>query len=290
MSKPNPLTFGGLGSLQAEKPVQKNGLAALLSRVTTVTSESMKPETEELLYFLLWSVDQMMRPTWRNLNGSFESWAWRNGLGRRLQRLELGEWVELRAEPDLAQVARLTEAGRRRALGGRIPEERWGREWDQRIRAMLFDIPESQRTLRVRLWRWLRSHHFGRLQDSVWITPDAPGAIHQVLREAAIDPGAFFVMEYADGDPASLGRLVASAWNFGAINHRYRRLAQILRDPPPAGGLIAWCRRERAAWAQATAGDPMLPRELCPREYAGPEVWALRREVLARIARQWSGD
>ena len=35
----------------------------------------MKAKTEELLYFLLWTCEKAFRPTWRNLEESFEGWA-----------------------------------------------------------------------------------------------------------------------------------------------------------------------------------------------------------------------
>ena len=42
----------------------------------------MKPQTEEFLNFLLWSVEMLARPTFRNLTDSYESWAYRNNLLR----------------------------------------------------------------------------------------------------------------------------------------------------------------------------------------------------------------
>jgi hypothetical protein len=35
----------------------------------------VQPKTEELLNLLLWSADQSMHPTFRNLTDSCESWA-----------------------------------------------------------------------------------------------------------------------------------------------------------------------------------------------------------------------
>jgi hypothetical protein len=37
-----------------------------------ISSVSVKPRTEELLYFMLWSADRLMRPTFRNLTDSYE--------------------------------------------------------------------------------------------------------------------------------------------------------------------------------------------------------------------------
>src|SRR5207247_1644410 len=48
----------------------------------------MQAKTEELLYFLLWTCEKAFRPTWRNLEESFEGWAYGRGLLRQLQRLD----------------------------------------------------------------------------------------------------------------------------------------------------------------------------------------------------------
>jgi hypothetical protein len=37
-------------------------------------------KTEEFLNLLLWSAEQLMRPTFRNLTDSYEAWAYRHGL------------------------------------------------------------------------------------------------------------------------------------------------------------------------------------------------------------------
>ena len=54
----------------------------------------MKPKTEEFLNLLLWSADQLMRPTFRNLTDSYESWAYRNGFMRQVATLERQQLLE----------------------------------------------------------------------------------------------------------------------------------------------------------------------------------------------------
>lgn len=45
------------------------------------------------------------------------------------------------------------------------------RKWDKKWRVLIFDIPESRRSLREKIRRSLVSVGFERLQDSVWIFP-----------------------------------------------------------------------------------------------------------------------
>jgi DNA-binding HxlR family transcriptional regulator len=72
----------------------------------------------EFLNLLLWSADQLMRPTFRNLTDSYESWAYRKGLLVQLHRLERRRWIERKARAPKDRIYRLTEKGRLHLLGG----------------------------------------------------------------------------------------------------------------------------------------------------------------------------
>ncbi len=92
----------------------------------------MKAKSELLLFQMLWVADKVMRPTFRNLDISFEGWAYENGLLQQVQRLEAQGLVESVSDSfDKTRIHRLTEAGRVAALGGRDPETAWKREWDR---------------------------------------------------------------------------------------------------------------------------------------------------------------
>lgn len=244
----------------------------------------MKAPAEELLYFLLWTADSLMRPTWRNLNGSFESWAWRNGLGRRLAELEQQKLIERRSEPNLERVVRLTEQGRRHVLGGRDPVERWSRPWDRTWRMVLFDLPTAQLELRKRLWRTLRAHHFGFLQNSVWISPDPATSIRQLFGGSAVQADTFLLMEGRPAAGESDEDIVLAAWDFEMINERYEQHLRFLeRTPPRDERLIEWARREKALWHAAIAADPLLPSVLLPRGYQGRVAFERRQRAFATL-------
>ena len=102
---------------------------------------------------------------------SFESWAYRRGILRHLDRLEHREWVETKPGGAVERIYRLTEAGRLMALGGSDPESRWSRGWDCKWRLVAFDLPEKHNASRVRLRRYLKGRGFGYLQKSLWISP-----------------------------------------------------------------------------------------------------------------------
>ena len=260
----------------------------------TATSFPMNPNTEEFLYFLLWTTDTLMRPTWRNVNDSFEQWTWRSGLGRRMQELarrQLIETEEKGSAAALARVVRLTERGRLIALGGRDAGERWRRSWDGLWRLVMFDLPTSQRRLRMQLWRLLKDLHLGYLQNSVWISPDPVVEIKETLRAI---PSAADVLLCLEGRPSAGepdGDIVAAAWNFAEINRRYGRCLEILDEGPPTLGskLAEWARRERTAWKHVMQIDPLLPLALHPSGYLGPEAWTRRKAVFVRLLRESGG-
>ncbi len=248
----------------------------------------MSPKTEEFLYLLLWSADMLMRPTYSNLTGSFESWAYRNGFQRQLARLEQRGLIERRAGPEDDRLVRLTAAGKRHALGGRDPEERWARAWDGRWRLVLFDVPTGRNAERERLRRYLRARGFGHLQNSAWVTPDPLEEEQRLLAGVKTDVESLLLLEARPCAGESDSEIVAGAWDFKSINRGYACHLEILRERPAIGpekGKMArawrrWAARERAAWLEAVGADPLLPARLLPDDYLGRSGWRLRREVL----------
>src|SRR6185369_8453724 len=142
---------------------------------------AMQPKTEEFLNLLLWSADLLARPTFRNLTDSYESWAYRNGLMRQIATLQRRQLLERDTTFPNDRLYRLSAKGRLHVLGGRDPEERWGRPWDGQWRLVLFDVPAGQNAQRERLRRYLREKGFGYLQNSMWITHDPLVEERQIL-------------------------------------------------------------------------------------------------------------
>jgi phenylacetic acid degradation operon negative regulatory protein len=257
----------------------------------------MRPKTAELLYYLLWTCDMLMKPTFRNLTNSFESWAYRNGFDRQLAALERQKLLESDGPPDkpspvLDRAFRLTETGRLLALGGRDPEERWGRQWDGRWRLVLFDLPNTKTGLRNRLRRQLRQRGFGYLQNSVWISPDPLEEEKRLLAGGQVSVESLILLESRPCAGESNEEIVAGAWDFEKINRLYARHAKVLAARPKAAGssnetarnLRRWAGEERVAWWEAVSSDPLLPALLLPAHYAGREAWRNRVKTLRSLA------
>ncbi len=257
----------------------------------------VQPKTEELLYYLLWSADQLLNPTFRNLDGSFESWIYRNGFSRQIAQLEKQRLIERKSSQVDSRVYRLTAVGRLRALGGRDPAPAWARPWDGRWRLVLFDLPTSQSTQRSRLRRYLRERGFGFLQNSVWTTPDPLDDEIRLLRGAKINVESFLLLEARPCAGESDAEIVAGAWDFGRINRLYSKHLKILAEKPAskrldgvaARALRRWAGLERAAWAAALSSDPLLPARLLPPGYLGQKAWRNRAKILREARRDLAG-
>lgn len=255
----------------------------------------MKAKTELLLYQCLWMSGVMLRPTWRNMMGSFEEWSYRNGYLRQIHALEAQGWLESMEKPeDTGRVYRLTRKGCLRALGGCHPEERWNREWDGKWRMVVFDLPENRRGLRNELRRQLRAAKFGGLQGSVWISPDSVHRIRESLNKQAVSCGALTFFEGLTCGGERNSDIVASAWNFRAVHRAYDDYSSHAKQMPTAGtkhfleALVEWGKLERALWKACMDADPLLPRSLWPEGYPGEKAWNERISCLHRAGRQAS--
>jgi len=254
----------------------------------------MKPKTEELLYLLLWSCEQLARPTWRNLTESFEGWAYRTGLNRQLNRLEQQKFLERRDVALDQRVHRLTERGLLKALGGRNPEACWDRAWDGRWRLAIFDVPLGRDSARTKLRRYLRAQGFGYLQNSVWITPHPLLEERQAFGNGAINVESLIMLEARPCAGETDEQIVAGAWDWKRLEKLYSKHLETLGQRPTgrmqgesaAKALRRWAECERTAWFDAVSQDPLLPERLLPPGYPGRKCWTARLNVLAQAAAQ----
>jgi phenylacetic acid degradation operon negative regulatory protein len=254
----------------------------------------MQPKTDEFLNFLLWAGDMLARPTFRNLTDSYESWAYRNGFMRQVVALEQRQLLERDVTAPDDRLYRLTSQGRLHVLGGRDPETQWARPWDGQWRLVLFDVPAGQNAQRERLRRYLRDKGFGYLQNSVWISPDPLAQEREILGGGKINVESLILLEARPCAGESAAEIVAGAWDFERINHRYARHLKVLAERPggalrndlAARALLRWAAAEREAWLDAVTNDPLLPGRILPSDYLGQQAWRRRAEVLRDAGRQ----
>lgn len=244
----------------------------------------------ECVFFL---GDKLSRPTLQNLCAGHEEFQLHSGLGRALPRWEREGLIQ-REQKAREIVFRLTDEGRRWVEPFPDVAAHWDKPWDGAWRTFLFDLPSSDQKLRMMLWRWLRDHRFGYLQDSVWVRPHPINQLVQSLAWFKDNPEMFVVFEsrrIAGGDNAAV---VQGAWNFKFIHDRYRQHLDAVADCRGALAkakspvlLAELLRRERRFYGDAVRCDPLLPRCLWPDGYLGVEALRARRALHAAAREQF---
>ena len=255
----------------------------------------MNSRTELLLYQLAWTLDRMMCPTWRNLDSSFESWAYGNGLLKQIRRLEAQAFIESkRDEKSGKRVIRLTEKGLAAGRAGSDPEQRWHRSWDGQWRVILFDLPEGQRELRRKLRNQLQASGFGCMQRSAWISPDPLDDRVMELRSLAVNAANLVLLNATPCGGESSDDLVRATWDFVRINEAWKNLDAHLdaapNDPEAFSQetIVRWVTKERNLLLRCFRIDPFLPKELLPAKYMGIRIWNKRRRLLHKLAKNLS--
>jgi phenylacetic acid degradation operon negative regulatory protein len=247
-------------------------------------------KAEDWLALLLYGADLLLNPSPAKILGGYESWEYREGLGRHVRRLQQRQLLRTSRRPG-DRTLQLTDRGRLLALGGRDLFDHWRRPWDGKWRMLMFDLPTRRQAARVKLIRWLRHHQFGFLQNSVWIHPDPVPQLRETLKEWADDAETATVMEATCAPGYSNAAIVEGAWDFEEINERYEDYVQVGAEASqlqrkagnPPETLARWLRQERAAWLHAVSLDPLLPQALLPPGYLGQKAAAVRQEALATV-------
>ncbi len=187
----------------------------------------------------------------------------------------------------------LTEPGKRVLPAYFNPERYWNKKWDGRWYLLIYDVPELERAYRDVLRRFLKRERLGCLQQSVWVTPwDIRPLFDDLVEGAAVGSFAYlFESRTVLGLPSR--RVVDDAWNFDRLYEIQDFYCQVMRenlslldgvsDVDELGVLM---RMAANAFHVAFVEDPLLPRELLPRDYRGMEAFSLHREVMEGIGRK----
>jgi len=210
----------------------------------------------------------------------------RGRLEGHLQELENGRFLSASAGGDLdARIFRLTRDGRQMLVGETDPEASWSRSWDGKWRLVLFDVPESQAAVRVRLRRKLRQLRFGWMQNSVWLSPDSLEVIARLFQNDRISVESLVLLEARPVGGESDADMVAGAWDFARLEKLHAAHVKVCRLKPGTGARLSewldWVRSLHRSWSEVCRHDPLLPAVLLPAGYRGREAWAAYRTALA---------
>ena len=258
-----------------------------------------KPTTEQVLdvgYETLFLLGGFLavsaQPTRRNQEQFFHWLGESQSRREHLRRLRKRGLIASGGD-DEDWVPRLTKLGASAFAGGRDPEAAWNRTWDGTWRLLTFDLPRGESRARMKFRRWLCTNHFGRLQGSVWISPDPVPSIAEVITNDRLDPTMVMVFEGGLAGSPRPREVAALAWDFDSINSSYRRYAssatrvlqQLRRKAPSRARFREILRKDRIAWWSAVRMDPLLPKALLPEGYEGPATWRIRGRLLKQLGK-----
>ncbi|MBU0678972.1 MAG: hypothetical protein KJ626_12750, partial [Verrucomicrobia bacterium] len=160
------------------------------------------------------------------------------------------------------------------------PERFWKKKWHGTWSILMYDIPEEDRVFRNSLRRFLRRLRMGCLQKSVWVSPwDIRPSYDDLVQTVGIEFVAhlFEARSVLYRDP---GEIVRAAWDFVSLSETQQEYVRYVKSTENAvsSGIVAdeeleeYARNEMEAFATAMTDDPLLPKELHPHGYIGPDV------------------
>jgi phenylacetic acid degradation operon negative regulatory protein len=231
----------------------------------------------EMLDLFCWGLDKLSRPTLANLLAGYEEYEHGRGASLAIWRLERERLIQRTRAGKRIEFA-ITATGQQR-LPVCEPQRHWSRVWDGAWRVVTFDLPETQRKERKQLWRALRARKLGLLQRSVWVWPhDVRAMLAEIIRIEGL-PECFCGFQASQLFLCTHAEVVATAWDWEEIGRRHQHYLQRLtgtemqlHNAAALSDVAMAARHERQAYQYAFSFDPLLPRALLPRSYAGFRV------------------
>ena len=186
----------------------------------------------------------------------------------------------------------LMDAGRSHIPAYFTPEKYWNRRWNKIWYLLVYDVPEVDRKYRDVLRLFLKRMRMGRLQQSVWVSPEDIRADFDDLCETASIGSFAYLLEARTVLGLPSGRIVSSAWNFERLEGLQEQYCRVCREniallretSPSAEALAELVRLSLEAYHGAFMDDPLLPSQLLPSGYRGKKAFALHRELMTGIA------
>jgi phenylacetic acid degradation operon negative regulatory protein len=213
---------------------------------------------------------------------------------RAFQRWEEQQYLE-RMEQGKEVLYRITKKGKELLERKRPSAEHRNRAWDGRWRMVVFDFPETARKARDAFRRTLRDQRLGCLQKSVWISPDSIiPAWKRHLQETKLNEWVL-LFESAELGPVDDVEIARKVWSLDDLSKCYQQFVSEHRDLPGRlrrarssgleGDMGRAVRRESDKYLALLADDPMLPRVLLPKGFAGIEADGLHAAIRAELRR-----
>lgn len=210
-----------------------------------------------------------------------------------ISRLRKKGLIAHRREGGRPPFLELTEEGEARLPAYSRRRAPWPDAWNGIWYVLFYDVPEKDRPYRDTLRKFLKQMRMGQLQKSVWITPvDIRPEYDDLAKAGGVDQFSF-LMESRTVLGRSPADIVYSAWNMDHLEdlqHWYLDVYEYNMEQASSGRLdretlLALISEESSAYDMAMREDPLLPRPLWPRNYAGERVWRFHRQFIRNLSK-----
>lgn len=143
--------------------------------------------------------------------------------------------------------------------------------WDGKWRVVIFDIPESERGKRARIRQILRNSGFGRLTNSVYVSPfDNLEVACQKIREKIGKESKLFSFEAKQINDLVENKIIAkTAFHLDELAKKYNRWIKLAKNPNSKIDILI------SYYVLLLEVDPALPEELLPVSWSFTKSWAI---------------
>lgn len=142
--------------------------------------------------------------------------------------------------------------------------------WDRKWRIIIFDIPESQRKKRNKVRKILTKSSFGRLSNSIYISPfDNLKMAEGKIKDLGHNIRFFAFQASAVGNEKEIAKI---AFNLEELSVKYKSWIKKVKENPPTGGRIDILV---SYYDRVLRSDPALPLDLVPDNWPFIKTWSI---------------
>jgi len=163
-------------------------------------------------------------------------------------------------------------------LKGLFPEFSKIPSWDGNWYLVNFDIPERLRQKRDIFRENLILLGFGKLQNSVWISPyNFLGDVEKIIKELNLSP--YIILAISDKVGRIESKILAEKiWKVSEIQKDYREFISQFGEKENPSPLEVFFK-----YHSILRKDPRLPKELLPEDWAGEEAYRLYSKITKKF-------
>jgi len=154
-----------------------------------------------------------------------------------------------------------------------IPPSRWNGNWY----LVNFDIPEKLHRIRDILREKLKILGFGKLQNSIWISPyNFLGDVEKIIKEYNLTP--YVILSISEKVGRIESKILAEKiWKISETQRKYQEFVSEFEKKENLSPSEVFFK-----YHSILRQDPLLPKELLPEDWLGEEAYKLYSRLIKR--------